>query len=81
MLHENEAAEILFDLCRSEGQKGSEIKEGKIEVIADRDGLLKIDRKKLFAVNSLGEMMIAGRHGDFPVKKGDKIAAPESFRW
>lgn len=29
MLHENEAAEILFDLCRSEGMKGSEIKEGK----------------------------------------------------
>ena len=74
MLHENEAAEILFDLCRSEGMKGSEIKEGKIEVIADRDGLLKIDRKKLFAVNSLSEMMIASRHGDFPVKKGDKIA-------
>ena len=45
MLHENEAAEILFDLCRSEGMKGSEIKEGKIEVIADRDGLLK-DRPK-----------------------------------
>lgn len=43
--------------------KGSEIKEGKIEVIADRDGLLKIDRKKLFAVNSLSEMMIASRHG------------------
>lgn len=74
MLHENEAAEILFDLCRSEGMKGSEIREGKIEVIAERDGLLKIDRKKLFAVNSLGEMMIASRHGDFPVKKGDKIA-------
>ena len=26
------------------------------------------------AVNSLGEMMIASRHGDFPVKKGDKLA-------
>ena len=74
MLHENEAAEILFDLCKSEGMKGSEIKEGQIEVLADRDGLLKIDRKKLFRVNALGEMMIASRHGDFPVKKGDKIA-------
>lgn len=81
MLHENEAAEILFDLCRSEGMKGSEIKEGKIEVIADRDGLLKIDRKKLFAVNSLSEMMIASRHGDFPVKKGDKIAGTRIIRW
>lgn len=25
-------------------------------------------------MNSLGEMMIASRHGDFPVKKGDKLA-------
>lgn len=25
-------------------------------------------------MNSLSEMMIASRHGDFPVKKGDKIA-------
>lgn len=74
MLHENEAAEILYDLCQNENMHGGEVKEGKIEVIADCDGLLKIDRKKLKAVNSLGQMMIASRHGDFPVKKGDKIA-------
>ncbi len=49
-------------------------KEGKIELKAQIDGLFKIDRKKLLAVNSLGEMMIASRHGDFPVKKGDKLA-------
>ena len=53
---------------------GTEVKEGKIEVIADCDGLLKINRAALLGVNSLGEMMIASRHGDFPVKKGDKIA-------
>ena len=52
----------------------SEIKEGKIELKAQIDGLFKIDRKKLLAVNSLGDMMIASRHGDFPVKKGDKLA-------
>lgn len=74
MLHENEAAEILYDLCQNENMHGGEVKEGKIEVIANCDGLLKIDRKKLKAVNSLGQMMIASRHGDFPVKKGDKIA-------
>ena len=74
MLHENEAAEILYSLCKSENMHPSEIKEGKIELIADVDGLLKIDRAKLRAVNSLGEMMIASRHGDFPVKKGDKLA-------
>ena len=49
-------------------------KEGKIEILAACDGLLKIDREKLNAVNSLGEMMIATVHGNFPVRKGDKIA-------
>ncbi|MDO4338439.1 MAG: molybdopterin-binding protein [Eubacteriales bacterium] len=74
ILHEDEAAQILFDICRGEGMSGSEPKEGKIELTAERDGLLKIDRKKLKAINSLGEMMIATRNGDFPVKKGDKLA-------
>ncbi len=74
MLHENDAAQILYDMCADEHVHPSAIKEGKIELIADNDGLLKIDWQKLLAVNSLGEMMIVSRHGDFPVKKGDKIA-------
>ena len=74
MLHENDAAQILYDICKSEFMHPSEVKEGKIEVIADCDGVLKINRELLKGINSLGEMMIASRHGDFPVKKGDKIA-------
>lgn len=74
ILHENEAAEILYRICADSHMHGSDIKEGKIELIANCDGLLKIRRDALVAVNSLGEMMIASRHGDFPVKKGDKIA-------
>ncbi len=74
LLHENEAAEILYEMCRSTGMTGSEVKEGKIDIIAEMDGLLKINREKLLAVNSLGEMMIATRHGNVPVKKGDKLA-------
>ena len=35
---------------------------------------MKIDTEKLNKINSLGEMMIASRHGNFPVKTGDKIA-------
>lgn len=74
MMHENDAAQVLYDMCKNEHMRPSPVKEGKIEVIAECDGLLKIDREILNAVNSLGEMMIASRHGDFPVKKGDKIA-------
>ena len=72
--HENEAAEILYDICAGDNMHPSEIKEGKIELIADMDGVLKINREALVAVNSLGEMMIASRHGDFPVHAGDKLA-------
>lgn len=74
MLHENDAAEILRQICQGEHMHPSDVKEGKIELIADIDGVLKIEREKLRKVNSLGEMMIASRHGDFPVKKGDKLA-------
>lgn len=74
ILHENEGAKILYEISAGDHMHGSDIKEGKIELIADCDGVLKIRRDALLAVNSLGEMMIASRHGDFPVKKGDKIA-------
>ena len=74
MLHENDAAQILYTLCAGEYMHASPVKEGKIELIADIDGLLKVDRRKLLAINSLGEMMIASRHGDFPVRLGDKLA-------
>ena len=51
----------------------SEAKEGKIELTAQCDGLLKINREKLNKVNALGQIVLASRHGNFPVKKGDKI--------
>lgn len=72
--HENEAAEILRRICMNEHMSSGEVKEGKIEVFADEDGLLKIDRDRLNAINGLGEIIIATRHDNFPVKKGDKLA-------
>ena len=74
MLHEDEAAQILYSLCANEHMRPSEVKEGKIEVIAECGGLLKVDNERLNIVNRAGEMMIASRHGNFPVSAGDKIA-------
>ncbi len=74
MLHENEAAEILYHLCEGKHMSPTPVKEGKIEVIADQDGLLKVDHRKMQNINSLGQMMIASHHGNFPVHKGDKLA-------
>lgn len=73
VLHENEAAERMCALCLNDGMVRSEVKEGKIEIRADRDGLFCVDRSKLDAINSIDELMIATRHGNMPVKKGDKL--------
>lgn len=74
MLHENDGAEILCVMCKGEHMERSQAKEGKIELTAACDGLLKVDNKGLKAVNGFGQMMIATRHGNFAVKKGDKLA-------
>ena len=74
MLHENEAAAILYELCAGENMTPSAVKEGKIQVIAQTDGLFMVDVERLRAINSLGEMIIATRHGNFPVKAGDHLA-------
>ena len=74
MMHENEAAEVLCRMCKGDNISRGQVKEGKIELTAECDGVFRIDRDKLRAVNSFGQMMIASRHGDFPVRKGDKLA-------
>lgn len=75
ILHEDEAAAVLRDICMNENMCATEAKEGKIELRAEIDGLFTVDTGRLNAVNGLGEMMIATRHGNFPVKAGDKLAA------
>ena len=74
MMHENDAAEVLCAICKGDNMSRGDVKEGKIELSAKCEGVLRINREKLMAVNSFGQMMIATRHGDFPVKKGDKLA-------
>ncbi|WP_455538879.1 molybdopterin-binding protein [Terrisporobacter sp.] len=74
MLHENEAAEILRDICKNDYMDETEVREGKIELVSTINGLLKINKKKLNSINSLGNMMIATIHNNIPIKAGDKIA-------
>ena len=74
MMHENDAAEVLCAICKGQNISRCDVKEGKINLKAECDGVLKIDREKLRAVNSFGQMMIATRHGDTEVRKGDTLA-------
>jgi hypothetical protein len=74
MVHENDAAERLLALCVNDNMTRSEVKEGKIELKAACDGLFRVNSEKLIAVNSLDDIMIATRHGNTAVRKGDKLA-------
>ncbi len=73
MIHEDEAVQYLKKMCFNEHMRASESKEGKIDIYAEIDGLLKVDIERLFLVNSSDEMMIATRHNNMPVKAGDKL--------
>lgn len=72
-LHENEAAQVLCELCQNKNMHPTAIKEGKIELIADCDGLFRVDVDRLNAINEIEEIMIATRHSHTAVKKGDRL--------
>ena len=74
MVHENDAAERMAALCGKVNMNWSEVKEGKIELTATCDGLVRVNREKLIAVNSVEDVMIATRKGNTAVRKGDKLA-------
>ncbi len=73
MLHEDEAAQILYEICKNENMHPTPVKEGKIELIADCDGLFRVDVDRLNAVNEIEEIMIATRHTNTAVRKGDRL--------
>ena len=73
-VHENDAAEALCRLCKGENIDRGEVKEGKIELTAARDGVFLLDVERLSRVNSIDEIMIATRKGGTAVKQGDKLA-------
>lgn len=72
-LHENDAAYRLAALCKNTYMRETDVSEGKIELIAETDGLFHVDVQRLNAINDLEEIMIATRHSNTPVKAGNKL--------
>jgi molybdenum cofactor synthesis domain-containing protein len=79
-IHENEAASILANAIAGEGITWKDDPhEGKINLLADRNGLLKVDTIALAAFNMVNEVMCATLHNSTLVKKGDIVAATRSI--
>jgi molybdenum cofactor synthesis domain-containing protein len=79
-IHENDAAVALVEAFCGDGVTWKDPpKEGKIALIAARDGLFKVDVKALTEINLMGDMMCASRHTNFLVKKGATVAATRAI--
>lgn len=79
-VHEDDAATALAETLMGEGvaAKGRP-REGKIDIIAERDGLLRIDRDALLKLNMLGEVMCATLHDNTVVKEGSVVAGTRAI--
>lgn len=73
MLHENDAAQRLATAARGSGIDLSAIREGKVDLLAGRDGLLKVDRTVLTQLNDVEEIMFATLHTNQLVSQGQKV--------
>jgi len=79
-IHENEAAVILATALAGDGiiwKDGPE--EGKINLLAARDGLLAVNVPALAAFNMVDEVMCATLHNHTLVTRGKKVAATRAI--
>lgn len=68
-IHENEAAIRMAKVAAGKGIALSEPAEGKVSLISEYNGLLKVNYKTLFELNSIEDMMIATLHTDRLIKE------------
>ncbi len=79
-VHEDGAAYALANALMGEGVKmEGEPKEGKINIIADKEGLLKVNKCTLTQFNMLGDIMCATLHDNTVVKKGQVVAGTRAI--
>jgi len=79
-IHENQAAAILARALAGDGIVWKdEPHEGKINLLAETDGLFKVDTTSLAAFNMVDEVMCATLHNHTLVKKGEKVAATRAI--
>lgn len=79
-MHEDDAAYALASMLMGRGvAMEGEPREGKINIIAAKDGLLKINRDILLHLNLLGEVMCATLHTNTMVRRGQVVAGTRAI--
>lgn len=74
-IHEEDAARRLSQMTNVNGAHYGSISEGKIQLFADQDGMFRVDKALLAAVNRIGDITITTLPDHYPVKAGDRLAS------
>ena len=78
-LHEEDAARRLAKVAAGPNLKLTDPSEGRINLVAEIPGLLKIDADLLYRFNSLGDLMLATLPGNRYVKEGTVVAGTRTI--
>jgi len=79
-IHEDQAAAILAGALAGDGIVWQdEPREGKIKLLAEKDGLFAVDSSALAAFNMVDEVMCATLHSHTLVRKGELVAATRAI--
>jgi molybdenum cofactor synthesis domain-containing protein len=79
-MHEDEAARELAKVLAGEGVAvQGEPSEGKINLVASRDGILKVNVEGLRRLNMVGDLMCATLHTNSRVTKGRVLAGTRAI--
>ncbi len=74
-IHEEDAARRLSQMTTVNGAHYGSISEGKIQLFADQDGMFRVDKALLAAVNRIGDITITTLPDHYPVKAADRLAS------
>ena len=77
LIHENDAAMFIVEKLNLDKEffEISDIREGKINITAKEDGILKIDINTLNKINKIGEIILVTKYNNSYIKKGENVAA------
>ena len=77
LIHENDAATFIVEKLNLDKEffEISDIREGKINITAKEDGILKIDINTLNKINKIGEIILVTKYNNSYIKKGENVAA------
>jgi hypothetical protein len=78
-LHEEDAAQRLAKAAAGPNLKLVGPSEGRVNLVAEISGLLKIDSDLLYSLNSLGNLMMATLLSDRYVNNGDVVAGTRTI--